>query len=205
MKTLKLQDDVRLIAKGGTLARQLFLVEEAPRHRLAYYGSKIYQLPMPWCYYVIIYNNMETIYKMLGHKNTVKNKAIVKTIYASPAKIRSKGGILDWLPVSNSIPHQVCDYGANVPPTSSRLKIINTAINSFWQANGGNYLGKTSPLKEQLEKKCPGPNHLNTYEGWENHSLEEMLGLEYTSIITMDKLITEITGNTLETIDGPVW
>lgn len=207
MKTIKLQEDVRLIASGGTKDRPIYLVEEAPRHRLASYYHGLYHLPLPWVYYVVIYSDVESAYPMFGHNLKLKNKVIVHSVYCSPKKIRSDEDYVDWLPVANSAPHQVCDYGIQVKQKSSRLQLINDGVNAFWSANGGGFLAKPSKLQIQISPSLDGPqtrsyHGVDTYADWEKLSIDDMLALSYENLITIGEIRKRVLKDEVELVSN---
>lgn len=214
MRTTKLQEDLRLVASGGTEGRPIYLVEEAPRHRLASFQRVLYQLPLPWVYYVVIYNDVETAYNMFGHNLKLKNTVIVQSVYCSPKKIRNDKDGLDWLPIANSAPGQVCDYGMRVNKKVDRLEAIHGAINSFWSADGNGFLCGASKLQKQLSSSSADGYRYSTYKEWEKNStykewekksIDEVLSLSYESIITMGELRTRVVKDKVQVLTRIPW
>lgn len=208
MKTQKLQDETRLIVTGGTKDRPLYLVEEAPRHRLALFGGKTYSLPLPWLYYIVVYNKARALQAFFGHRNTVQQKVSVQTVYCSPKKIRKVDAGLDWLPVGATAPHQACHYGVNVEPNSNRLTLVHKAITNFWATNANNYLAVPSKLQEQLAPSVKNINTIytkTTYQDWEKLTIEQVLGMTYENRITMEEVIKQVKGNTIKHIDNVLY
>lgn len=202
MKTAKIEADTRLIVTGGTKDRPIYLVEQAPGHRLASYRHELYHIPLPWVYYVIIYSDTENMYRMLSHSIRLKNKAAVQTAYCSPKKARKADTGLDWLPIAASQPHQVCDMGVEIPKGSSRTQIINTAINNFWATNASTYFKQKSKLLKHLSGSNNPYAGNDTYANWEKLSIEEVLAAPYENLITIGNLVDKISTDTCKPV---VW
>lgn len=173
------------------------LLEEPPTRRLFQFRDEVYDIPLPWLYYLVSFKD-----RYGSGMVSLDGYWLVTQLFGSPKRIADLDDHLCTLPLPNLYSSRPCYYTEDCCQVSAfkgrtHEQAILGALANWWMG-GSNFdaFPYQHPIYSHLIKDMPEQGHINRakafFRRWEALSIDEMLELPWQPLQSTVRTSTRI-------------